>query len=244
MTTDDISSSTTNKFITSGELKKQTGPFSQTSLDNKGYVFYVAGIHPSDGGLDTVIGQSSFTTGGAATVTLDENKSGAEQPGQSATTTFTISANGRATIPPFGTGGSQTILYLIDATSAFVVGTDNGVAFGYVEQQTGGPFSTASINGPFFFGADAPTTGVSYNSGTVTFDGLGSATGNDDSAGPNGLKKDIISPTAGGMYSFPAASAPQGKGTIGTNSIAYVISSTEFIFMKTGQDPGLIVGQK
>jgi hypothetical protein len=237
MTTDFAS---TNAILT-GELKKQAGPFPTTTLDSKDYVFYVEGVNRTTGGNDTVLGQTTFTTNGNATITIDENNNGVMQTEQTGPAVFTVASNGRTTIS--GLGGGNPILYLIDANSAFLVGTDNSVAFGYLEIQTGGPFSTASISGPFFFGGDAPTTGVSYDSGTVNLDGVGTATGTDDSSGPNGLKVDVLS-GINGAYSFSNTSTPRGKGTVGTNSIAYIISGSKLVFMSTGTDPKVVVIQK
>jgi hypothetical protein len=243
MTTDLLSS---GKPIQSGELKKQTGPFSTTALDGNGYVFYTSGVNPLNGGGNvTAVGQATFTTNGNATVTIDENNNGTSKPEQTGSATFAVAPNGRMTVT--GLGSTPPVIYLIDSNSGFSVGTDNGVPFGFVEKQSGGPFSTASFTGPlpFFFGDDAPTTGPSsYNSGTVIFDGLGGLTGIGDGSGPNGLKKDIISPSSRGTYSFSVNSSPQGKGTVGTNSIAYAISGSKIVFMSTGTDPKMSVVQK
>lgn len=230
------------KPIQSGEAKKQSGTFLPTALDGKDYVFYAAGIDPSNGGNDSVIGQATFAASGNATTTVDENDNGVPKAEKTAAELFTIGPNGRTTISGSGTGSQQPVLYLIDSTSAFIVGTDSSVAFGFVEQQTGG-LSTASFSGPFFFGGDTPTTGSPYQSGTVSLDGAGNVNGNGDVSGPNGLKKDTISPSNGGTYSFSAVSTPQGRGTVGgPNSIAYAISGSKIVFM--GGDPEPFVVQK
>jgi hypothetical protein len=246
-TTDSLIS---GKPITSGELKKQTGPFSTAALNNNGYVFYVTGVNPSNGGGNvTVVGQATFTTNGNAAVTIDENNNGTSKPEQTGSAIFTVASNGRMTVT--GLGSTPPVIYLIDSNSGFSVGTDNGVPFGFVEKQTGGPFSTASISGQFFFGGDAPTTGRSYDSGTVTFDGAGGITGSDDKSGPNGLGKDVLSPSNGGTYSFSTTSTPQGKGTVSTDSMAaYVISGSKIVFIRwlanstALKDPELFVVQK
>jgi hypothetical protein len=234
--------------ILTGELKKQTGsPFAATSLASSGFVFYATGIHPPDSGNVTTIGQTTFamnpnpdgTLNGA--VTLDENDNGVEKAVQTGTGTFNIASTGRTTLT---FGNSLTILYLIDTNSAFVVGTDNGVPFGYAERQTNSVFQTSSISGSFFLGGDAPTTGAQYQSGTANFNspsgGTSSINGKADDSGPNGLKTENIS----GGYSFSVSSTPPGKGTVGTNSIAYAISVTKIVFMSTGGNPEIFVGQK
>ena len=236
--------------ITSGELKKQTGPFLTTTLDNKDYVIYGEGLG-TNGGNDTFLAQAIFSTNGNATLTSDENNNGVEGLEQVQAITLTIASDGRATVSGTGAGNHPPIIYLIDSTSAFLVGTDPSGTFGFIEEQTGGPFSDASISGLFFFGGDAPTTGSQYQSGTGTFDGIGGVPGSSDNSGPNGLKKDTFSPTSnGGTYSFSATSTPPGKGFVGTNSngtpmsIAYVISVSKIIFMNTGSNPEINIVQK
>lgn len=248
MTTDNINIPNAVLSIYSGELRKQTGPFPTTTLDGNNYVLYLTGVDHSSGGNDTVIGQATFTTNGNATVTIDENNNGTLKPTVSGSVNFPITSNGRATIPGLGTGSHPSILYLIDANSAFVVGTDNAVAFGYVEKQIGSAFATSSISGSFFLGGDAPTTGVSYKSGTASFNspasGTSSISGKSDDSGPNGLKTDILSPATGWTYSFSGSSNPTGKGTVGPNSIAYAISVTKIVFMSTSANPEIFVGQR
>ena len=227
--------------ITSGELKKQTGPFLTTTFDNNDYVIHGDGLGTNNGN-DTTLAQATFTTNGNATLTLDENNNGTLAAEQVQAITLTIAPNGRTTITASG-GGHSPILYLIDSSSAFLVGTDPSGTFGFIEQQTGGPFSDASLSGQYFFGGDAPTTGSNDVSGTVTADGAGNATGNSDSSGPNGLKKDVIS-GSNGAYSFSTSSVPQGRGTVGPNSIAYVISGSKLIFLQTSSNPEITIVQK
>ena len=161
---------------------------------------------------------------------------------------FAIASNGRTTITGAGAGSPPPIFYLIDSSSAFIVGTDNAVACGYVEQRTGTTFQTSSISGSFFLGGDVPTAGAQFLSGTANFNsplnGTSSINGKADDSGPNGLKTDILSPTTGWTYSFSGSANPPGKGTVGPNSIAYAISVTKIVFMNTGTDPEIFVGQK
>jgi hypothetical protein len=162
---------------------------------------------------------------------------------QVAPITLTIATNGRTTFS-VGGGNHPPVLYLIDSSSAFLVDTSGSASFGYVEEQTGGPFSDASLSGQFFFGGDAPTTGSNYMSGTVTLDGAGGVTDNGDHSGPNGLGTDTISPSSGGTYSFSTSSVPQGKGIVGTTMLSYAISGSKLIFMQTSSNPQITIIQK
>jgi hypothetical protein len=241
MTTDNVDTAQTITLpILSGELKKQAGaPFATTALDGKDYVFYVDGVHPGDGGNDAVIGQTTFALNGNATITLDENKSGMMQPEQTLSVQFLVGSSGRTTISGFVAGSSPPVLYLIDSTSGFIVGTSNGAESGFVEQQTPG-LSTSSFTGSFFLGGDAPTTGSNYQSGTASLDGAGNVNGTRDHSGPNGLG---ISPTNGATYAFSASSTPVGKGTVG-GFIAYAVSASKIIIMNAGSDVSILTAEK
>jgi hypothetical protein len=216
-----------------GDARLQTGSFTQTSLDGENYVFYGNAVDESNGGNVTNLGQASFTTNGNATLTLDQNDNGISAPEQSQSTVFTIGANGRTTIS--GGGGKNPVFYLIDSTQAFLVGTDSTVVSGYMQQQSASSFSTSSISGSFFFGGSAPNIGSTYDSGTVTLvPGTGTITGTDDSAGPSfsgGLEPNQSFTST---YSFSTGSAVPGQGSVGNQSLAYIISATKAIFMQTG----------
>ncbi len=233
------------KSITSGELRKQSGPFASTALDNGGYVFYTTGVDGSNGGNDVVLGQATVGASGNATVWIDENDNGMQPAEVTGSIQFVIASSGRTTISGAAVGPKPDILYLIDSSSGFLVGTGPQVRFGYLEKQTGGPFTNASLSGGFFFGADAPTTGTRYQSGRVSLDGMGGVTGNGSHCGPNGLGADVISPSNGGTYSFSNTSMPVGKGTVGgSNQVAYVISPSKLAFLGAGAQPQLFVVQK
>jgi hypothetical protein len=243
MTTDSVNtSSTVGLPLMAGELRRQTGPFTATSLDNKGYVFYLAGIDPANGGNNTFIGQSTFTTNGSSTTTVDQNDNGVMPAEQSGTVQFTVATTGRVTLSGSAVGTNPPILYMIDANSGFMVGTDSFASFGYAEAQTGG-LSSSSLSGPYFFGGDAPTTQPDYQSGTITLDGAGNINGNGDISGPGGLSVNP-NPINGGTYSFSNPSTPQGLGTVGTNSLAYIISGSKVVFMSTGSSPEVFTVQQ
>jgi len=239
MTTDALSLTTP---IISGENRKQTTTsYTQTSLDNKAYVYYETAIDPSNGGNGTLVGQVQFTTNGADTGDQEVNDNGTliDQP---VSGSVTIATNGRATI-----SGSGGVLYLIGTDSAFLVGTDNKVAFGYVQQQTGGPFNNASLSGPFFFGGGAPTAGASFDSGIANFDGLSALAVTVDEQSPNSIDSGTIN------FSYSVTSSPAGKLTVTSTDpnnggvLGFVVSGSKIVFMSTGtspSDPELFIGQK
>jgi len=231
-------------LILSGEYIKQTvASFNGTELNNGGYVFRAYNIDTSNGGNDLILGQTQVTTGGSATVTFDENDNGTLNGGgaeQVFPATLTLGANGRMTVSGAGIM-NPPVFYLVGSSGGFLVGTDSHTGSGFLEQQTGGPFSDGSVSGQFFFGSGAPITDVSYDTGTVNFDGIGGLTGNQNSSGPSGLS---LKSLAGGAYSFSTSSTPVGKGTVGKNSLAYAVSGSRVIILDTSASPKLTVVQK
>ena len=232
-----------NHSIVSGEIKKRTGTFSQTSLDGKSYVLHMEGINNSDGSNQATFGQFTFTTNGQATGVIDDNGN----PENLVSATFTINtttAPGRVTITSGG-GTNPPIFYLVNSGLAFVADTSSSVASGLLEQQTG-PFGTASISGPYFFGAAGPTTGSSDDSGAANFNAATAMiTGTQDSSRSDGLQPNnpISNGGAGSVtYCFapntctPATTAT-GQGNI-SGSLAYIISSSKVMFMDSGNQNG------
>lgn len=238
--------------IISGESRKQTVPsggFTQTSLDGNAYVFYATAVDPSNGGNATLVGQSLFTTNGANTGEQEANDNGtvASQP---ITDTLTIAANGRAT-----NSDNSLVFYLIGTDSAFFAagskysGAPGPATFGYVQQQTGGPFTASSLSGQAFFGVGAPVPGSEFDTGVATFDGIGTMTINVDSQGEEGGESSetgafsyTISPSSTGKVTLTSIPAGNGGGLVG-----FVVSGSKFVLISTDTDPSstqLAVGQK
>lgn len=236
-----------NHPIISGENLLQTGPFSTSVLNGAGYVFYAGGVDPSNGGSDTVLAQSQFTTSGNTTVTVDENTNGISQAEASGAAVFSVASSGRVT----ATGsvlGYSFVTYMVDSTQGFIVGLDPLASSGYVQKQTPSSFSTSTISGQFFFGGGAPTDGGEYDSGSVNFtvgSPSGTITGTYDSSSPDylidcsqsgGCTGGGLQPnsTISGNYNFTTAPTAPGQGSVGTQIIAYIISPSKIVMMQTG----------
>jgi hypothetical protein len=236
-----------NTPIQSGDMKLQTGPFSTSGLTSgSGYVFYAFGFDHSNGGSVTTLGQSEFTTNtGNATLTTDENDDGISQTEAIGPAVFTVASSGRMTGTGAGLGSNPPIIYLVDSTQGFIVGTDGIVSFGYIQEQTLSSFSTSTITGAFFFGGSAPTTGSSHDSGTVNFSpGIptGTITGTDDASGPN-YTLGCVQNCGGGLepnssisrtYTFSTAPTAPGQGKVGNQTLAYIISASKVVSMQMG----------
>jgi hypothetical protein len=241
MNTDALGSNTP---ILSGEVKKQTGPFTQTPLNGNSYIFSTEGLSNSDGSNQATLGHITLTTSGSTTNGsfsgfIDDNGN----PENPVSGTTLIGTNGRMTLLTGG-GSNPPIFYFVNSSSAFIVDTSSSVAFGSFEQQTG-PFGTASISGPYFFGSEAPTTGSGYSSGTAIFTpATGVITGTEDSSRSDGLRPSnpISNNGTPVTYCFAPstctpASTATGQGNVG-GSLAYIISASKLIFMDTSNQNG------
>jgi len=242
--------------ILSGEIKLQTGPFSTGALaSGSGYVFYASGVDNSSGKSEITLGQAEFTTNtGIATATVDTNDNGIDTTEASVQATFTVDSSGRAIAT--GLGPSPPVIYLVDSTQGFVVGTGNSVASGYIQQQALSSFSTSTISGQFFFGGGAAVTKSPFDSGILNFSPdtpSGTITITFDDSGPNSTLGCVQDCGGGGLqpntslsgfpYTFSAGPTAPGQGCLGDvvagqgclgNLIGYIISPSKMVFMQTG----------
>ncbi len=186
-----------------------------------------------------------------ATFTFDENQGGVcnggscgSQP-QSTTGTYCVDKNtGRVTLTGFSGafGGLPPVFYLIKSNQAFVVGTDTAVTSGYLEPQTGSPFSNSSLFGLYAGGSINPVTKNVTNSVSVLVaDGGGNINGNESTSGPGGPQQQPFTYTY--MVDNTGRAVVQQNGS--TIGIAYVVSSTKFVLLPaTDPNPALsIVGE-
>jgi hypothetical protein len=241
-----------NPLFAGSVLKQSGGPFSTSSLSGNS-VFYSAGLCGGCGPGGTVapnlaVGVVSVTTPGSFSLTEDVNKGGTlSTPTLSGT--YAVDASGRvivtATSPP--PGGILAAVYLVSPNQGFVLSPSNSVESGFVESQTGSPFTNASLKATFFFGTtNQVEQNVSDNSGVATFNGAGAVTGTSDSASTGGLSPgQAFSDT----YSVTNGTGTPGRGTIigtGTNLIFYIVSPTKAVLMdaSTNTNPALTIGEQ
>ena len=144
------------------------------------------------------------------------------------------SGSGRVTFP--GSVGTPPLLYATtpnantEPISAFVVGTDTGSTFGFLEPSAGAGFTTAGLAGNYFFGSENPGDNtVSDQLGAVVVTGaLGTCNGTGYSSGSSGLG------------SFPLTSCsvaitnPNGQGNAGTGSVSIDNGEAMFFFLQSG----------
>jgi hypothetical protein len=226
----------------SGEILAQNvSTFGSGSLNGNG-VMRTSGF-TSGVGAEMSLGLFTGNGGGSFTGVLDTNNAGTFTGQQALSGTYSTATDGRTTTT--GIGSSSPIFYLSDINAGFILGTGSSVDFGLMEAQASGPFSNASLSGLFFLGTQsAGLLKRPLTSGTITFDGVGSYTGTDDESTGTGL---VPSNALNNSYSFSSTSPVTGRGTLdsGSDTIAYIISSTKLVFFSSSSaTPSLTIVQK
>ena len=149
---------------------------------------------------------------------------------------FIVAANGRVAL----TGGSNPpVVYLYGENQGFLVSTDANATFGILESQTAGPFSDSSFSGAYIFGTEnSSASSVTIESGVLTADGNGNASGTSDQSTATGsAPEQSLSFT----YSFPA----NGVGNVGSGTTAILISGNKLVFINnTSAAPTVTVVEK
>ncbi|HKW88428.1 MAG TPA: hypothetical protein VJN21_06700 [Candidatus Acidoferrales bacterium] len=216
--------------IQSGEalLESGAGSFSATSISGNSVIRTEGFGGGGTTGPSVSINLLTITSTGNFSLIEDLDQGGTVTNNSSRTGTYSVASNGRVTLPSGG-GKNPPVLYLINANTAFLVGTGGASELGFVEPQSGSSFSNSSLSGNFFFGTEGPTgSGVTMQSGAESPSG-GNFTGTADSSGPGGL-------THGQSISGSYSVTSNGTGTIGVNGVLIVISSTKFVFID--ESPG------
>lgn len=206
--------------------------FSQTSLSGTSVLRATA-----QSVAGAVVDIATLSADGKSTMTENDNVNNAGTFNSSSTQlNYTVASNGRVTL----TGGNApAVLYLYGPNQGFLVGTDPSATFGILEPQAGGPFSNASFSGAYMFGTENPSPNtVTMESGILTADGNGNATGTVDQSSSTGLTQNKALKFA---YSFPA----NGIGNIGSNTTAILISGSKLVFINnTDTNPTITVVEK
>ena len=215
--------------IVSGSILQQSTPalnalgvLRTSAIDTSG-----SPVAQSQVGLFSADGSGNFT------VNTDE-MTGHNQSAPSCTGTYSVidPVTGRTTLSYSGTACAENVLYLVSANQGFVLGTDANVTFGFMENQSAGPFS---LSGTYAGGSVAP---VLSSAGTqidiAIADGVSAVNFTTDSSTSGGLGQNQ---TSGETFSLNLNGRGQlTPATGGHAEIFYMVSSTEFISLITDTD--------
>jgi hypothetical protein len=215
------------KSLFGGQSFKQSGgPFTLASL-NSASVFSLTGKAPGIQNSDVLMGViTPDGLGGIAGGPADENFDTALSSYAAMTGgTYTVGGNGRGTLHLDIAPGvfRDLTFYMVSPNQAFLLDGNGSAAgprvgVGFVEQQTGAPFTTASLQGTYYMGTLAlPTRYIPVQCGAVILDGLGNARGMGDASDIFGNHANV------GMLGTNFALAPSGRGVAST-IVFYTIS--------------------
>ena len=111
-----------------------------------------------------------------------------------------------------------------------MVGTDPAVTSGYLEPQSGAPFTNSSIVGSYAGGTVTPITKAVTNAATWLFsDASGNINGTANTSGPGGPGKQNFTYT----YTVDSTGRAVVQQNGSTIAIAYAISPTKFVLLPT-----------
>ncbi|HZD93280.1 MAG TPA: hypothetical protein VE133_03440 [Candidatus Sulfotelmatobacter sp.] len=209
----------------SGTLDQQTtSAFSNTALAGL-FAFNLSGIDAVGNPLAVAGNFTSDTTGAITAGVDDSNDNGGVVASDPLTGSIPVGANGRGTATMNTVRGALTFtFYVVDANHLKLVETDNSVVLGGEAFRQTGPFSNASVSGPFAFtlaGADVLSVAPFAAGGVLTSNGAGTITGGTEDFNDAGTVTLNVGLT--GSYSI----APGGRGTLqivtGSGTFNFVI---------------------
>jgi large repetitive protein len=229
--------STNGPPMFSGSALKQSGTFSNSSMNGTKSVFIAQSVSSYSGGVPAAayngIGLFTWTTSGNMTGEIDENDGGVYTHTTGINATYNVASNGRMTLTVAG-GGNMPVFYLVSPGKGFSVSSNGSDDEGLLKPQSSGSFSNSSLSGDYIFGVYPPVMNTSkVDVGIVHLDGVSAITGTDDQNSAGTMESHSISDT----YSVSS----NGRVVLSTN-VMYLISTTKAVMMSTesGQtDPTL-----
>lgn len=225
METDNIAGG--SPLVSGSVLQQSSNSFTNASLDGT-IVLETTALNASNAQAE--VGQYVTTGGGSSTFSGEENIGGSSSPLGPTNGSYTVSSNGRVALTGSGIAGSDPVLYLVNQNEAFIVGTDSVVSSGFMESQSGAPF-TSSLSGSFGGGSVPPVLSTATDRvDNMVGDGSGNLTFTTDVTSGTQLIQDQA---ATGSCILNATGECTGTVTVtgtGTVTTVYIfaVSPTEF----------------
>jgi hypothetical protein len=211
-----------NRATGSGTIDQQTtSAFSNAALAGP-FAFSLSGI--DTGGVPLTVG-GVFTSDASGTLTSgldDSNNNGLVVTNDPMTGSIPVASTGRGIATLNTVRGTLTFAYyVVDANHLKIVETNTIPALGGEAFRQTGPFTNASVSGPFAFtvaGADLLNGNPFAAGGVLTSDGAGNVTSGTEDFNDGGSITTAVPFT--GTYSM----APNGRGTLTLNTAAGIFS--------------------
>jgi hypothetical protein len=201
----------------SGTIDQQTtSAFTNTALAGA-FAFSLAGIDAVGNPLGMAGNFTSDATGTLTAGVEDSSLNGFAITNDPVTGSIPVTASGRGTATLNTARGALTFAYYaVDANHLKFVEVDSALALGGEAFRQTGPFSNASLSGPFAFtiaGADVLSSGPFAAGGILTSDGAGTiSSGNEDFNDAGSISTNI---GLTGTYNVAA----NGRGTLTISSV-------------------------
>jgi hypothetical protein len=140
--------------------------------------------------------------------------------------------NGRATlsIPLSNNTTFSPVIYLVAANEGFLVGTDSGVSFGFLQGQSGGPYSEASLSGTYAGGSLAPVDPTVNNQAGIAVVGSNTLTFTTNISNASGL---FQNQTTDVSYTVTPTGRVALTEKTTTEEILYLISPSQYVGIST-----------
>ncbi|HTA58271.1 MAG TPA: hypothetical protein VK805_08955, partial [Candidatus Baltobacteraceae bacterium] len=191
-----------------------------------------------------VVGLLTANGAGALSLTYDENYCRAPNSVTGAAGTYSVAANGRATI---AIGGYRLVAYLMKANQVFLFVSDANVLFGPGEPQTASSFTNGTLKGSYAgFATNPADFQVAVFSNVFAADGAtptGNMTGAEDLGASSGPVSDEAFKATYAVSALPT----NGRGTMtvssgtGGNALVYMISPSKFVGISLNdQNPAIL----
>ncbi|HZE79618.1 MAG TPA: hypothetical protein VE604_01875 [Candidatus Polarisedimenticolia bacterium] len=226
-----------NRATGSGTIDQQTSSAFSNAVLAGPFAFSLSGI--DTGGIPLAVG-GIFTSDASGTLTAgvdDSNDNGVVVTNDPMTGSIPMTSTGRGTATLNTSRGALTFAYyVVDANHLKIVGTNTLPALGGEAFRQLGPFTNASVSGPFAFtlaGADLLSRNPFAAGGVVTSDGAGNLTNGIEDINDAGFVNTNVPFT--GTYTMAA----NGRGTMtltttaGTFTFAIYPSSGGVILLET-----------
>ncbi|HEY2169034.1 MAG TPA: hypothetical protein VGJ30_05370 [Candidatus Angelobacter sp.] len=211
-----------NRATGSGTIDQQTtSAFSNAALAGL-FAFTLSGI--DTGGVPLAVGGvfTSDATGALTSGLDDSNDNGLVVTNDPMTGSIPVTSTGRGTATLNTSRGTLTFAYyVVDANHLKIVGINALPALGGEAFRQAGPFTNASVSGPFAFtvaGADLLNLNPFAAGGVITSDGAGNVTSGIEDFNDGGSISTSVPLT--GTY----AMAANGRGTLTLNTAAGIFS--------------------
>jgi hypothetical protein len=241
---DPHTSTTTAYTMLSGDVQLQTiSNYTSTSLSGNAIAWESDGTNGNGTSIysqnsSTAILELQFTSGSNAISAIqDQNQGNNQTPSldniyaTSLGITYTLTAGGRMSLN--GAGSGSPVFFFAGNGSGFGLDENNGGNTGglyTVQQQTGGPFSLATLGGFTGVIASTPPTAVGQGTttGTISFNsGGGSGSTTQDNAQPGTLSSGNTSSLT---YTLDANGSTTGRNT-SSGVVIYIINATKAVAM-------------